>query len=312
LIGTVFADELDASGHSALQEMRVVSTLSPVLGGLLSSALFSDFVLGYVWLADGRVVGNVTFQRTEMAGIRWRISNVAVAPAYRGQGVARQLMAATLREIAQRGGSWSILQVRVDNPAAHHLYSTLGFTDVCQDGLWQRADEPVCLADLAVHVPAEGFTLRPLPASRWQDRLELARAARTPLAHWADPLEPASFQPGVGRLLGEALGSLTGLQRVRRWGIWEQDRLQGALEVLASNITSPHRLRFEIRPESRPQLAGVLLAQGLRELACMVTRPVVVEHGGDDAHEVAALKAFGFRPQRILVTMRRLMTPADL
>src|SRR5512138_1136304 len=71
LISAVFADELDASGRGALQEMQLVSRLSPVLGGLLSTAFFNEFVLGYVWIEDGRVIGNVTFQRTEMSGTRW-------------------------------------------------------------------------------------------------------------------------------------------------------------------------------------------------------------------------------------------------
>ena len=118
LIGAVFADELDANGRSALQEMEVVSRFSPVLGGLLSTTFFNEFVLGFVWIDNGKVVGNVTFQRTEMSGTRWRISNVAVAAEYRQRGIAKALMQATLRDIAVRGGSWAILQVRTDNPPA--------------------------------------------------------------------------------------------------------------------------------------------------------------------------------------------------
>jgi ribosomal protein S18 acetylase RimI-like enzyme len=312
LISVVFADELDASGRGALQEMRWVSRLSPFLGGLLSSTLFSEFVLGYVWIEDHRVVGNVTFQRSDYVGTRWRISNVAVDPAFRGRGIARRLMLAALHEIAQRGGSWAILQVRVDNPTARHLYDSLGFGPVCQDGLWERPAISVPGSQIAADADAENLLLQALGARHWQDRLELARSARSQLAHWAAPVEPADYQPGLGRALGSALGDITGLQRNRAWGVWQQQRLMGIVEVTASGVGGSHRLSFEVHPEARGQLERGLVARGLRALAGAVPHPIVVEHSGDHNEGVAALTEAGFRAQRILLTMRRLSVPADL
>ncbi len=173
LVGSVFAAELDAGGRSALRDMQLASRFSPVLGGLLSVAFFQDFVSGYVWLEGGRVVGNVTFQRSDYSGARWRISNVAVAPEYRGRGIARALLLPTLHEIAQRGGDWAILQVRTDNPVARHLYQSLGFTDVCQDGLWKLPLPPADCPQADSAVP-----LGRLPALAWSARLELAYASR--------------------------------------------------------------------------------------------------------------------------------------
>jgi ribosomal protein S18 acetylase RimI-like enzyme len=311
LIGAVFADELDASGHSALQEMEVVSRLSPVLGGLLSSTFFSEFVLGYVWVDNGNVVGNVTFQRTEMSGTRWRISNVAVAAEQRQRGIARALMGATLREIAARGGSWAVLQVRVDNPHARHLYQRLGFTDVCQDGIWQRPPVPITLLPEPPAGDAVDVSLRPIHGGDWRDRLELARAARSQLAHWAEPIEVSNFQAGLGKLIGEALGNLTGFHQVARWGAWYNGQLAGAVEVVAANAGNQHQLRFDVRPGAPTWLAKVLIRQGLRFLAGASIRPIVAEHSGDDLEGVVALQAYGFRPLRVLLTMRRLMTPAD-
>ena len=312
LIGVVFADELDVSGRSALQEMEVVSRLSPVLGGLLSSTLFNEFVLGYVWVDHGSVVGNVTFQRTELSGTRWRISNVAVAPEQRQRGIARALMQATLREIAARGGSWAVLQVRVDNPHARHLYQSLGFTNVCQDGIWQRPPLPITLLPELPTDGAAGVCVRPLRGREWQDRLELARAARSQLAYWAEPIDASSYQPGLGKLIGETLGNLTGLHQVARWGAWRDRQLVGAVEAVAANASNQHQLRFEVHPGAPAGLAKVLIRQGLHFLASAPIRPIVVEHSGDDSEGVAALQAYGFRPLRVLLTMRRLMTPADV
>ena len=68
LVSTVFADELDDRGRSALREMEFAGRLSPFLGGLTSLALFSDDLYGYVWTEDGRVVGNVSLQQGDESG----------------------------------------------------------------------------------------------------------------------------------------------------------------------------------------------------------------------------------------------------
>ena len=142
LVGAVFADEIDADGRSVLKEMQTVGRLSPLLGGLMGSGFLGDFVGGFVWIEDERVLGNVTLQRVDFGGTRWRISNVAVVPEYRGRGIARALMLSSLSEIAHQGGGWAILQVRVDNPPAKRLYESLGFTAVCQEGIWKLASLP--------------------------------------------------------------------------------------------------------------------------------------------------------------------------
>jgi ribosomal protein S18 acetylase RimI-like enzyme len=307
LIGEAFADELDANGRGAIQEMQWIGRINPFFNSVLGPALFSEFLQGYVWVESGDVVGNVTFQRADMAGTRWRISNVAVAPAFRRHGIARALMEASLHEIAQRGGNWTILQVRVDNPPARRLYTSLGFTDVCQDGIWHRTSRPQGLLLPEAAAASSPIPLRPLGMSVWEDRLELARASRSTLAYWAEPVEADDFRPGIGRVVGEVLGNITGMQRVWRWGAWENGRLMGALEVSTDAANNLYRLRFDVRPESRGQLERALVGQGLRTLATMPPRLIVAEHSGDDQAGVAALESFGFHPQRILLTMRKLM-----
>ncbi len=318
LVSAVFTDELDASGRNALQEMRLVGRFSPFLGGMLSMAFFEDFVSGYVWVERGKVVGNVTLQRADPNGMRWRISNVAVKPEYRRRGIARSLMAAALREIAVRGGSWAVLQVRSDNPGAHRLYEDLGFSDVCQDGIWKLpvlADPPpprdraVTLHRLDRAFP--GLTGN-TPGLSWIDRFDLAQAARTPLAQWASPLHPSDYQFDILRLLGESLGSLTEIARVERWGATDGTRLIGAVEARGSILGATHALRFAVRPEARGKVETALVAQGLSSLARLPRRPVLAEHSGDHLEGVTALEAAGFRAQRVLMTMRRQAKPGDV
>ncbi len=307
LVANVFANELDASGRTALQEMETIGRWSPVLGTLLSSAFFSDFVSGYVWVEDGRVIGNVTLQRQEDSGTRWRISNVAVAESYRGRGIARQLMLATLREIARRGGSWAVLQVRVDNPPARHLYERLNFSSVCRDGLWYAA---AMLTDLPPRDP--GIVLRPLRGRDWRERFELAQAARPALAHWAEPIYAETFRPGLGESLREVVGQWTGLRRSERWGWWDAGLLAGEVDVQAHSLGNAHHLSLVLRPDVPERVVAALLQQGLLALhSAGGPRPVVAEYNGELASPVSFLETAGFRPRRILLTMRRLITPAD-
>jgi GNAT superfamily N-acetyltransferase len=287
--------------------MRLVGRLSPWVGSLLDFTVFDDFVSGYVWLASGRVVGNLTLQRVELGGIRWRISNVAVTPEYRGRGIARALLQAAIREIARLGGSWAVLQVRADNPIARRFYESAGFTDVCTDGIWKRPAPP---AEAPHSISA--VTLGKLPVGAWRMRYELAQAAILPLARWAGDITRAGFETSFSARLWEGLGNLTRLYRVERWGVWENDVLMGMVETRSSSLGDRHTLRFIVHPKAQGRLERALVTQGLRCLVGAPGRPVIAEHSGDHAAGVEALEAAGFRAQRVLLTMRRRVTPMDV
>lgn len=306
LVGQVFADELDARGRSALRDMAFAGRLSPYLGGVISQALFSDYVSGYVWMENGRVIGNVSLQPIDQGGLRWRISNVAVALEHRNRGIAKALVAETLHEVARHGGGWTLLQVRGDNPIAHKLYLGLGFTDVCREGVWRLPMQPDPLPPLDPAVPLE--PLRTLTGADWW---ELARAARTPLAQWAEPLDASRYRLGPAKVAGEWLARRTGLYCVERWAAWQGQRLMGVVESVANLVGGADTLRFAVLPEARGTLEHSLVVRGLHSLAGTSWRPVIVEHSGDHSEGVTALEAAGFRLQRDLVTMRRAMTPAD-
>jgi ribosomal protein S18 acetylase RimI-like enzyme len=305
LVATVFSDELDARGRGALREMQVVGRLSPMLGDALSMALFNEFISGHVWLEGGRVIGNVTLQAIDQAGSRWRISNVAVLPSHRRQGIARALMLASLREVAQRQGNWAVLQVRADNEAAHNLYLALGFEDVARDAVYRLPAPPLR--------PGEpGIPLEPLRTLTGGEMVELARASRSALSQWAEPVRATDYELGLGRLAGEWLGRLSGLYRVERWAAWDQGQLMGAVETRAGLASDYFTLRFAVRPARRGWLEHALVAQGLAALARAGGSPVIVEHDGEHLEGTTALLEAGFRVQRDLITMRRPVRAHDL
>jgi GNAT superfamily N-acetyltransferase len=280
-----------------VREMRVAAWLSPFMGNLASLAYFEDFVYGFVWLERGQVVGNVTLQRADYSSLRWRISNVAVALEHRNQGIGRALVQETLREI---------LQVRADNAAACHLYESLGFTSVCQAGIWRLPMLPARLP-----APDPNLDLRPLAARDWRSRWELIRAARSDLAEWLESLNEEAHRIGPEQRFGEWLGRFTGLHRVSRWGVWDGDQLLGLVETVVGWLNDYHRLRMVVHPRARGRLEAALVARGLRSLADDPLQPVIAAHDGDHSEGVAALEAVGFRRQRLLMTMRRQITAKD-
>jgi [ribosomal protein S18]-alanine N-acetyltransferase len=58
------------------------------------------------------------------------ILNLAVAPAHRRQGIARQLVLAALKRAHAKGAHRAFLEVRTSNTAAQKLYSSIGFSGV--------------------------------------------------------------------------------------------------------------------------------------------------------------------------------------
>lgn len=58
------------------------------------------------------------------------ITNVAIAPAYRGQGVGSQMMEEIIRVVKEQGITSMTLEVRPSNTAALALYAKFGFKSV--------------------------------------------------------------------------------------------------------------------------------------------------------------------------------------
>lgn len=75
---------------------------------------------------DGKVVG---YAGTWILDDEAQITNVAVAPERRGQGVGAALMAELIKEAKARGATRMTLEVRPSNTAALALYEKFGFRD---------------------------------------------------------------------------------------------------------------------------------------------------------------------------------------
>ncbi len=76
---------------------------------------------------DGTVIG---FSVTCVSFDEGYLDLVAVSPDYRRQGIARQLLVNTERELKSRGVTHIVLDVRISNPAVE-LYKSCGYATLC-------------------------------------------------------------------------------------------------------------------------------------------------------------------------------------
>lgn len=74
------------------------------------------------------------------------ITNVAVHPAWRRQGIGRKLLHGLLEDAAQRGIRRIFLEVRESNAAARKLYAQAGFLDVDKrKNYYEKPKEDACI-----------------------------------------------------------------------------------------------------------------------------------------------------------------------
>ena len=123
--------EANAGDAPALHRIDALSTPFPWRESQFASGLAGE-EFGWVWTEAAEVrafaIFNLIFDEATLL-------NIAVEPAWRRRGVARELLEFALPRLAQRGAGRCLLEVRVGNAPAIALYRSLGFSD---DGIRRR------------------------------------------------------------------------------------------------------------------------------------------------------------------------------
>lgn len=296
LIEVCFVSTLDSAGRAAIREMRMLTRSGSVLWTLnrLSTASV-NLLQGFVWIDNDRLVGNVSVSPAGY-GKGYVIANVAVHPAFRRRGIARHLMQAALDLIARKE-QFAILQVDADNAGARALYEELGFIEQRTFIRWRRDIQRPQTA------PAPSrLTLQRAGHKHTDALVALAQQVRPESQGgmgWLRPIRRADFRTpwwaGVGRLA-------TG-QMVQHWVVpGPNGRLDAALLTegrMRSTITVFDAL---VHPERQGELEDPLIYFAVRRLDGWI-RALVTQHPADDAPASAALRAQGFRSERMLVHM---------
>lgn len=308
LIADAFTTELDPRGQAALREMRLMSHLSGLLKLLSrSTSELTDVFNGYVWVESGKIVGNVTVQRADKYGNRWQIANVAVAPAYRGRGIARRLMDRALSHVTNVDGRWAVLQVYDHNLPARRLYADLGFEEVGAMVDLQLAHVPE-----EVPFPPAQESFHAFAAQEWQPLYELVTTQLNAQAQWWRAIRRADFQMPLEQQLTEWFWQMVGRQQVYRRCFQSIRRFEAALVLTATRWRGPHQMELWVRPEQYGQYERYLVQWALATLAGKSARrypstAVKLTLSRDHQAGLAAAESFGFQRQQTLVTMRRRM-----
>ena len=105
----------------------------------IRSELENPLSLWLIASEGGRLCGYVGSQTVIDAS---DMMNIAVAPAFRRQGIGRMLVEELCRSLAGRGSTSLTLEVRASNEPAKALYASLGFTEAGRrPGYYSRPKE---------------------------------------------------------------------------------------------------------------------------------------------------------------------------
>ena len=307
LIERTFAPDLDSSGQGALRELRWMSRLKPLLWWMLYFSVdHSDFLSGFVWEENGKIVGNITVNRTSAGSRRWLISNLAVADGYKERGIGRSLMDASLELVREYNGLSVSLQVRADNVPAKRLYQSLGFKEI-SGAAYLRLGRVPRIKDIyqLPRLPGE-LNLRERQANVQDDRqaYDLAVATTPALAQKEWPVYRHSFQLSLEDQLENIFRRLMGWGASVHWVVEDSRRFVGLLDVTPGTIGQTHALRLLVHPDWRGQLEKLLVGQALEYLYPWRSRALVLRHPADHVEAIEVYKEFGFVEQQTLLWMK--------
>jgi ribosomal protein S18 acetylase RimI-like enzyme len=300
LIQTSFSDDLDRSGYAMLREMRIMGRLGVFLwylGGLSSSV--NPMLSGFVWVEDGKIVGNVTVSQSPHASDRWIISNVAVAQEYRGRGIARGLMNAALEMIREAGGHMATLQVRDDNTIARHIYETMGFRVVC--GMVYLQNDQILPSEKS---PPSDPRLHHLTTTDADSAYCLVRITTPSAVRTEWPVRRGHYCFGPEQLLLDQLRRLAGKVPTLRLAIKDGDNLRAMVIVRPGSRDAP-QIELVVHPDERGNFEYMLVAHALQHVCRWGGHSAIAHHPTYHPEGVAAFIEAGFYIKRTLLLMAR-------
>lgn len=296
LMELCFGDTLDHTGRGAVREMEALSRTGPLLWLLGSVA--PNWHLGFVWIENGKVIGNVSVQASEYDRRSWLIANVAVHPDFRRRGIATALTEAAARLAGESGAVRVQLQVHQHNIGAHNLYRALGFDAVTTRTTWERSSRIP-----ALEAQSPGVEIRPARRDEWETEFEMIRELRPAGLNWLRPLRQSDWRPSFWRWLANLFTGNT----VSHWlAVDEATGMLAGGFIIETGFGVVDQVAMVVRPEWQGRLERPLLSAAFQRLA---HRPwtVRMEHPAGDEPTESALKEAGFKATQTLIWMQKEM-----
>lgn len=293
LLRQVFGNSLDSDERQAFGDLGP----RPDFMWRLDAAA-SRLSQGYVWLADGRVVGNLTLLPTKVYG-RYLVANVAVNPAYRRQGIARALMDAAADDVRAKQGRVILLQVVKENVGAVRLYETLGYRNLGNLTTWGATYSRIRQIPPAIAME-EIPDIVPLPSKNWREAYTLDTSTLGADLNWPEPLSPDAYKQTLLR----KLSSLFGGQQLESWVVQNGQKQLVGMGVIESEWSRSHQIKVRVDPAWSGRLERPILAKLVRRLGYLSRRAVRIDHPDDDVIMNGLLREANFTSHRTLSYMR--------
>jgi len=255
----------------------------------------SGSVLGFVWEIDGRLVGNVSLLPFTHESRRIHLlANVAVDPAYRGEGIGKTLTSHAVQFSRQVGVRELWLQVKRDNDSAIRMYEQLGFTrEHCLD-VWKKSALHKTKRSQHYRYPSL-YELRNREFGDWQSQDEWLRRNYPPATRWYSALDFGNLSPWAwldplkwGKLI-----------ELRQYSLSTGQRLAAVLSLQRTSLRSDNLYLAAPQTSSESELVGVLLTQFLQEH--WTGKPLTVEYPTGRA--ASGFESSGFTLARTLLWM---------
>jgi ribosomal protein S18 acetylase RimI-like enzyme len=301
LLEIAFRDEgIDDGGQRVIHMLRHPSPFD---------ALAMEAAAGFVWVEDGRVVGNASVQRNPTRRDTWVIGNVATHPAYRNRGVGGQLIGTVVDYAARRGARHVALQVVEGNEPALSLYRKAGFAPLGAVTHYRRPalrDVPLAPGSASMPPPAPAPALR---RAGWRDRDAVWRLARHNLPDeltYAEPFEAAMYRLGWRWWIENFFNACRD-----QWLIAAPAEAApagaapaGAARTRIQYDLPEHHVELMLGEACDPAAGAALLRQALKRLQNYAAKPLYSAQARPHPAAHEAFRSLGFAPTRTLVHMR--------
>jgi ribosomal protein S18 acetylase RimI-like enzyme len=290
LLETAFRDEpADEEGQAMLRMLRNF--------GVFDVAM-TDGATGFLWVEEGRIVGNASLMRNRARADTWVVGNVGTHPAFRGRGIATALVTTCMRYVEGRGGARVALEVSQSNAVAMRVYQRLGFEVTGRVAHYARPG--LGAVPLETWHPAPGLT-QPRPIG-WRESGRVWALSRrnipAGLTH-AEPFSPDDYRPDLKwRVLNAFEGSPV---------TWLSLGERAALRLRVDHHQDSALIELMPSADARADELLALLCAALDRLNPRGRRPIqahqsrLEDPGSAAAH--AALQALGFASLRTLAHM---------
>ena len=258
---------------------------------LLNRPIFRFFVIES---DDGAVIATTLVTFPARAGF---LSLVAVDPAFRRRGLARQLLERARTATVRRGRPYLALDVLEQNLPARTLYASLGYRPL-RRSTYAVLERPPSLPAGLPPVPG----LRPFAPSDAGPLAAIARAEKPPEVEAVLPTTSGDI--GGSALVGRILHSES--------AAWVLDEGQGPVAWISANVSPAQETGYVsapiIGPSVAPATAVQLVATATAWLAARRVPRVTLLPSEDNRRGRAALEAVGFRDEIGMVTLYRPAT----